>query len=59
MTKYNPFYSTNDCPMCGRKANRLVARWYKKDNNTQELTFVCTACAEEHARAIKKGRKNA
>ena len=56
MAKYNPFYKSNDCPMCGRTASRLIARWYRRDDLTQELVFVCTACADEHARAVKKGK---
>jgi hypothetical protein len=48
-----------DCPMCGNPAKRLVGRWYQYDNGEQELTFVCTACADRHAEATKRRRTNA
>ena len=44
----------NDCLMCGRQAKRLVGRWYQYDNGEQNLVWVCTACADLHARLINQ-----
>ena len=43
----------NECPMCGRDASRLVARWYQYDNGQQFVSWVCMACADQHARLVK------
>ena len=43
----------NECPMCGKNSNRFVGRWYQYDNGEQFLSWVCTACADQHAKFVK------
>lgn len=43
-----------DCPMCGRESKHLVGRWYQYDNGEQFIEWVCTRCADAHAKAVKK-----
>ena len=54
MTKHSEDIYT--CHMCGRLVTRLVARWYVYDNGQKEINYVCTACADQHARLVKAGR---
>lgn len=44
----------NPCLMCGKNSKRLVRRWYKYDNGEQFQAWVCTSCADLHARLISK-----